>query len=95
VRLPRNTLNLYVTEKCHTVTLSSGVWSKRVTDRKFCNTHLCEIHTCAFCGKEFHSKRSHTETCSQKCRTALCRLKKRSNTQSNKQLGLKQSRLEV
>lgn len=92
MRMKNDSIPLYTEQKCYLVTVDWPCRSESVT-RCFCNTHLCEVHLCEFCGKEFHSKRSHTRTCSQMCRTALCRLKKREFAVTNYDLGLKQARL--
>jgi len=42
----------------------------------FCKSHLCLVKTCEYCGEEFHTKRHHTKTCSDRCRRALSRKNK-------------------
>jgi len=43
------------------------------TDDHWCVHHGKYVLTCLQCGKDFHSSRPHTLTCSNRCRTAKSR----------------------
>ncbi len=42
-----------------------------------CQEHFwLYLNICLGCGEKFHTDRPHTATCSGKCRTRLCRMRK-------------------
>lgn len=67
----------YITDmqdNCVLITLR-GVWTKTKAGGTFCQRHGLMVSTCQNpkCGKQFHSERVHSKTCSDKCRKALSR----------------------
>jgi DNA-directed RNA polymerase subunit RPC12/RpoP len=67
-----NTSNTYCDDSCIRIVMK-GVWTKTKAGGVFCQRHGMMINKCHNCGKEFHSDRVHTKTCSNRCRVALSR----------------------
>jgi predicted nucleic acid-binding Zn ribbon protein len=43
----------------------------------WCVSHFSLVKVCCVCGDEYHAKRKHSKTCSDKCRKALSRKQKK------------------
>jgi len=63
---------LYVGETCNYFSLR-GTWIKPGYNDRWCQRHGMAIGTCDNCGRDFHTARVHTKTCSDRCRKALSR----------------------
>lgn len=64
----RKSRSMGVTDKCSVIDVSFGKYIDH-----WCTHHAAYVMGCLQCGREFHSARPHTKTCSNACRQKMYR----------------------